>query len=151
MKRLPLVVFSLLLAATAAFQPSSQAHNGVDHGTARHQKIAGTDVILDLQDFSKYKGQFGDTGLQGSHVLTVRLLNRSHPIANAQVKAKLVGPNQQVIGPASGQTLNLMPTKGRLQHYATAYKLPHKGKYAVMVMFKIGGKVSQASFEVNAS
>lgn len=152
MKRLHVVVFSLLLAATAGFPSPTSAHNGVDHGSAKHQKIAGTEVILDLQSLAKYKAQFGaPAGLQGSHVLTVRLLKGSQAIAHAEVKAKLVGPNKQVIGPESGQALKPLSAKGQLQHYATAYTLPHKGKYAVMVMFKVDGKVSQATFELVAS
>lgn len=152
MKHLPLIVFSLILAATAAIQPPAPAHNGVDHGSAKHQKIAGTDVMIDLQSFAKYKAQFITTvGLQGSHVLTVRLLKNSQTISHAEVKAKLVGPNKQVIGPESGQALKPMSAKGQTQHYATAYNLSNKGKYAVMVMFKIDGKISQATFEIGVS
>lgn len=148
-KHLPNLVFSLLLAATAGFQTPTLAHNGVDHGSAKHQQVAGTDVLLDLQPMAKYKGQFGaPAGLQGSHVLMVRLQRQKQPITSAQVKAKLVGPDKHVIGPDSGQALSLMPVKNGQPHFATAYSLPHKGKYAVMVMFRIGDKVSQAAFEV---
>lgn len=151
-KRLPPLVFTLLLAASAGFQPPSKAHNGVDHGNAKHQQVSDTEVILELQSLAKYKSQFGaQAHLQGTHVLTVRLLQQKQPIANAQVKAKLVTPSKQVMGSASGQILGFMPAKNQRQHYATAYSLVQKGKYQVMVQFKIKDKVSQAVFEVIAS
>lgn len=140
--------FSLLLTISSGFQPAL-AHNGVDHGNAKHQKVAGIDVILELHSQAHYREKFGaQASLQGSHVLTVKLLNQNQPITQAQLKTKLIGPNRKTIGAESGQALTKI--QGKNPHYATAYTLTPKGKYAVMVMFKAGNKVSQATFEVMA-
>lgn len=147
-RKLPLLVFSLLLAVSAGLAPAD-AHNGVNHGSAKHQKVAGIDVLLELHSLAHYQSQFGTpAGLQGSHILTVQLLQGKQSLRNAQIKAKLVGPGKKLIGPESGQPLSLKSVKNGRQHYATAYKLSQKGTYAVMVMFKTGGKVSQAAFNV---
>lgn len=133
-----------------AFGPlnSARAHQGVSHGKALHQRVAGVDVLLELKTLGQYKQQFGTTaGLKGTHVVVVRLLDGHHPLVKAELKSQLTGPGQKLMGPVGGSVLPFF--QGTRQHFALGYNLS-KGRYGIKVMLKAGSRSAVAAFTADA-
>lgn len=137
------------IVVSAFFTIPAFAHNGVDHGTLKHRQVDGTDILFEVHTQSEYKKKFMNDAkaIQNSHILVVHLMHNKQYVANAQIKVKLIGPDQKTIGSESGQNLAKVTLKNRSHHYASGFNLNQKGKYIAVVLFQVNSKLTQTSFE----
>ncbi len=146
-KQIGLSSLSLMLVCTGT-ATSAIAHQGVAHGSALHQRVSGIDVLLEVLSQKQYQQRFGTlSGLSGSHVVLVKLLDHNQPIVKAQIKTQVAGPDKKLVGSKEGETLAFF--SGTRQHFAKAYQLP-TGSYTIKVVFQAAGQSAIASFAAKA-
>ncbi|MBT9543886.1 MAG: hypothetical protein IV090_00710 [Candidatus Sericytochromatia bacterium] len=142
-----LLLSGLIMGGTSLAMPVF-AHNGVDHGSIKHRQVEGTDVLFEMHTQSEFKKiALGAQPFQGSHILVVHLMQNKQRVNNAQIKIKLIGPDQKTIGSESGQNMGKVTLKNKLQNFATGFDLNKKGKYIAVILFKTNNKLAQTSFE----
>lgn len=143
------LLLSCLMTASTSLVIPVFAHNGVDHGILKHRQVDGTDVLFEMHTQSEFKkiAMAGTTTFQGNHILVVHLMQNKQRMNNAQIKIKLIGPDQKTIGVESGQSMRKVTLNNKLQLYAAGFELNQKGKYIAVILFKINNKLTQTSFE----
>lgn len=147
LKHFGLSTLSLILVCASTATPV-QAHQGVAHGDALHQRVSGIDVLLEVLSQKQYQQRFGTlSGVSGSHVMVVKLLDHNQPIVKAQIKTQVMGADKKLVGAKDGEALTFF--SGTRQHFAKAYQLT-KGSYNIKVVFMAAGKSSIASFTAKA-
>jgi hypothetical protein len=143
-----LLLSCLITGGTSLLMPVF-AHNGVDHGSIKHRKVEGTDVLFEMHTQSEFKkiAMSGAQSFHGSHVLVVHLMQNKQRVNHVQIKIKLIGPDQKTVGAESGQNMGKVTLKNKSPLYAAAFDLNQKGKYIAVILFKTNNKQAQASFE----
>ena len=85
----------------------------------------------------KHSQMEGDT----SHHIMVDVTDKDGKKVNkAAVKVKVIDPGKE------SQEKPLKPMMGQMGQYGADFKMIHKGKYQIMTLFKVGGKMHKGGF-----
>jgi len=144
--------FSLLgMAALSLFFFSSlsyaqHSHGGVSKGEtmkmeAKEVLVEGVKVVFQMMANDEHKKMLKDMKMKEdvepgtTHNITVTLKDEKtqKEITDAQI-------NMKVVDPKGKDQVKALKYEGEMKSYDAFFNLPEKGKYQVMVLFKIGEK-----------
>jgi len=148
MKKL-ISVFGILVLSSFVFTPISLAqhvHGGAKKGEAmkidtKEVLVEGAKVVFQIMPNEEHKKMLKDMKMKEdiepgtTHNITVTLKDEKtqKEITDAQV-------NMKVVDPKGKDQIKALKYEESMKSYDAYFKLPEKGKYQVMVLFKIGEK-----------
>jgi len=137
-------IFVLSLFALTQLSFAQHSHGGMSMGTpmkmdTKEVLVEGTKVVFQIMANDEHKKMLKDMkmkediGLGTTHNVTVTLKDEKtqKEIGNAQV-------NMKVIDPKGKDQVKSMKYEEAMKSYDAYFNLPEKGKYQVMILFKIG-------------
>jgi len=145
MKRLMAVV-TLSVAGLFVFVPFSLAqhmHGGMSGGSMKMETkevlVEGTKVTFQIMANAEHQNMLKDMKMKEdievgtTHNITVTLKDEKtqREITNAQI-------NMKVVDPKGKDQIKALKYEGEMKSYDAYFNLPEKGKYQVMILFKIG-------------
>jgi hypothetical protein len=148
MKKL-ISVFGILVLSSFVFTPISLAqhvHGGAKKGEAmkidtEEVLVEGVKVVFQIMPNEEHKKMLKDMKMKEdiesgtTHNITVTLKDEKiqKEITDAQI-------NMKVVDPKGKDQIKALKYEESMKSYDAYFKLPEKGKYQVMVLFKIGEK-----------
>lgn len=148
MKRL-FLVFMMAVVGLFVLSSVSVAQHG--HGAAsmkmetREVLVEGVKVIFQIMSNENHKKMLADMKMKEdiepgtTHNITVTLKDEKtqKEVTNAEVQMKVVDPKGK-------DQIKALKYEGEMKSYDAYFNLPEKGKYQVMILFKVGDKKSTA-------
>jgi hypothetical protein len=146
MKKLISVLGILLfcLFTFATISPAQHSHGGMSMGTSmkmdtREVIVEGVKVTFQIMDNQEHKKMLKDMKMKEdiesgtTHNITVTLKNEKtqKEITDAQI-------NMKVVDPKGKDQIKTLKYEGEMKSYDAYFNLKEKGKYQVMVLFKVG-------------
>jgi hypothetical protein len=146
MKRLLLVsgilVVGLFIFSSLSF--AQHSHGGMSMGTPMKMEtkevlVEGMKVTFQIMANDEHRKMLKDMKMKEdiepgtTHNITVTLKDEKtqKEITNAQV-------NMKVVDPKGKDQIKTLKYEGEMKNYDAYFNLPEKGKYQVMVLFKVG-------------
>jgi hypothetical protein len=146
MKKL-IPVFGILVLSSFVFTPISLAqhvHGGAEKGEAMKMEtkevlVEGVKVVFQMMANDEHKKMLKDMKMKEdiesgtTHNITVTLKDEKtqKEITDAQI-------NMKVVDPKGKDQIKALKHEESMKSYDAYFNLPEKGKYQVMVLFKIG-------------
>jgi len=147
---LGMVIFVLTLSLLSSVSFAQHGHGGMSTGTSmkmdmREVIVEGVKVVFQIMSNEEHKKMLKemkmkeDIELGTTHNITVTLKDEKtqKEITDAQVMMKVIDPK------GKDQIKNLKYEKD-MKSYDAYFNLPEKGKYQVMILFKIKDKKGTA-------
>jgi len=147
---LGMVIFVLTLSLLSSVSFAQHGHGGMSTGTSmkmdtREVIVEGVKVVFQIMSNEEHKKMLKemkmkeDIELGTTHNITVTLKDEKtqKEITDAQVMMKVIDPK------GKDQIKNLKYEKD-MKSYDAYFNLPEKGKYQVMILFKIRDKKGTA-------
>jgi hypothetical protein len=146
MKKLISVLGILLfcLFTFATISPAQHSHGGMSMGTpmkmdTREVIAEGVKVTFQIMDNQEHKKMLKDMKMKEdiesgtTHNITVTLKDEKaqKEITDAQI-------NMKVVDPKGKDQIKTLKYEGEMKSYDAYFNLKEKGKYQVMVLFKVG-------------
>lgn len=139
---LGILFFCLFTFATIS--PAQHSHGGMSMGTpmkmdTREVIVEGVKVTFQIMDNQEHKKMLKDMKMKEdiesgtTHNITVTLKDEKaqKEIADAQI-------NMKVVDPKGKDQIKTLKYEGEMKSYDAYFNLKEKGKYQVMVLFKVG-------------
>lgn len=139
---LGILVFCLFTFATIS--PAQHSHGGMSMGTSmkmdtREVIVEGVKVTFQIMDNQEHKKMLKDMKMKEdiesgtTHNITVTLKDEKaqKEITDAQI-------NMKVVDPKGKDQIKTLKYEGEMKSYDAYFNLKEKGKYQVMVLFKVG-------------
>ena len=152
MKKL-ISIFGILILGLLFFTSISLAqhsHGGMTTGTSMKMDtkeviVEGTKVVFQIMVNDEHKKMLKDMKMKENiepgttHNVTVTLKDEKtqKEITNAQI-------NMKVVDPKGKDQIKLLKYEEAMKSYDAYFNLPDKGKYQVMILFKIGDQKKTA-------
>jgi hypothetical protein len=135
-------IFCLLTFASISF--AQHSHGGMTTGTSMKMDtkeviVEGTKVVFQIMVNDEHKKMLKDMKMKENiepgttHNITVTLKDdkTQKEITDAQI-------NMKVVDPKGKDQIKLLKYEEAMKSYDAYFNLPDKGKYQVMILFKIG-------------
>lgn len=162
-------IYGALALTLAACQPTSEASKSSESkDTSSHQhttaasaataqtqvtQVDGFQVSFDITTMAEHHQMMDSMGMsmgaehqekmaagELSHYVMVTVLDaEKKPLADVPLKLKVIDPEGNPLGEASGVVAETMSGQGMF-HYGHGFALAKPGRYQVMVMFAVEGK-----------
>ena len=153
MKKLNSVFAILFFCLFFAFAPVSLAqhsHGGMSMGTPMKMEtkevlVEGVKVTFQMMANDEHRKMLKDMKMKEdievgtTHNITVTLKDEKtqREITNAQI-------NMKVVDPKGKDQIKALKYEGEMKSYDAYFNLPEKGKYQVMILFKVGEQMKTA-------
>jgi hypothetical protein len=147
---LGMVIFVLTLSLLSSVCLAQHGHGGMSTGTSMKMEtkgviVEGVKVVFQIMSNEEHKKMLKEMKMKEdiepgtTHNITVTLKDEKtqKEITDAQVMMKVIDPK------GKDQIKNLKYEKD-MKSYDAYFNLPEKGKYQVMILFKIGDKKGTA-------
>jgi hypothetical protein len=143
-------IFFICLFTFAAISQAQHSHGGMSTGTpmkmdTREVIVEGVKVTFQIMDNQEHKKMLKDMKMKEdiesgtTHNVTVTLKEEKtqKEITNAQV-------NMKVVDPKGKDQIKSLKYESEMKSYDAYFNLNEKGKYQVMILFKVGEKKNSA-------
>jgi hypothetical protein len=142
--------FLVLVLALFALRPLTFAQHGHGHGAAskmetRTVMVEGVKVVFEIMTNAEHRKMLKEMKMKEdiepgtTHNITVTLKDgkTDKEITNAEIQMKVVDPKGK-------DQIKALKYEDHMKSYDAYFNLPEKGKYQVLVLFKVGDKKSTA-------
>lgn len=135
-----MLVLSLFFSASLSTAQHEHGHGATPMKMeTREVLVEGVKVVFQIMDNKEHKKMLKDMKMKDdiergtTHNMTVTLMDEKtqKEIPNAQI-------NMKVIDPKGKDQMKTMKYEEMMKSYDAYFSLPEKGKYQVMVLFKVG-------------
>ena len=138
------ILFFCLFFAFASVSLAQHSHGGMSMGTPMKMEtkevlVEGVKVTFQMMANDEHRKMLKDMKMKEdievgtTHNITVTLKDEKtqREITNAQI-------NMKVVDPKGKDQIKALKYEGEMKSYDAYFNLPEKGKYQVMILFKVG-------------
>ena len=138
------ILFFCLFFAFAHVSLAQHSHGGMSMGTPMKMEtkevlVEGVKVTFQMMANDEHRKMLKDMKMKEdievgtTHNITVTLKDEKtqREITNAQI-------NMKVVDPKGKDQIKALKYEGEMKSYDAYFNLPEKGKYQVMILFKVG-------------
>jgi len=137
-------IFVVGLFILPSFSLAQHGHGGMSTGGSMKMEtkevlVEGVKVVFQIMPNEEHKKMLKDmkmkedveTGTTHNVTVTLKDEKTQKEITNAQI-------NMKVVDPKGKDQIKTLKYEGEMKSYDAYFNLPEKGKYQVMILFKIG-------------